>query len=198
MGKRKALRDCHPQSNGLTCNGGFTLSIVRAERQSVEFCQGVAVDGYRLPNGEFRVGKSSASLAVGFAKNYLTGLEKKSPKQLEALRGEGFTGLAVPVELDSINGGGTRAETLSLDDFTALVFFAAIKGKKQAIALQRALVRVGVEDWFRLAFGEDQLTLEQKRAQFYKAYAATINWLEEDRAEWNVIAEQEVFLLLAQ
>jgi hypothetical protein len=171
------------------------LNILRAERATVEFCPGVSVDGYRLPSGEFRVGKTGAALAVGFARNYLTELEGKSPRQLKALQDKGYTGLAVPVELDGIKGGGTKADTLSLQDFRQLIKFAAKKEKPKAEALLDALLDVGLEDWFRLAFGEDQLTLEEKRARFYKAYAATLNWLEEDRREWLVIQEQEQFVL---
>jgi hypothetical protein len=45
-----------------------------------------------------------------------------------------------------------------------------------------------------LAFGQEQLTLEEKRNRFYKAYAATIDWLLEDRQELRLIEDQELFL----
>lgn len=169
-------------------------NIIRAERATVRFCEGVEVDGYRLPDGEFRVGKIGAAIAIGYAKNYLTEVEKKSPKQLKALQSAGFTGLEKYIELESVKGGGTSASTLSLADFRKLIIFAASKGKPQAVALLNAIVDVGLEDWFRLAFGQEQLTLEEKRDRFFKAYAATINWLVEDRKEWAVIEEQELFL----
>ena len=169
-------------------------NIIRAERTSVKFCEGVEVDGYRLPDGEFRVGKVGAAIAVGYAKNYLTEVEKKSPKQLKALQDTGFTGLERIIELDSIGGGGTSANTVSISDFRKLIIFAASKGKPQAVALLNAIVDVGLEDWFRLSFGQIQLTLEEKRDRFYKAYAATIDWLEEDREDLRMIEEQELFL----
>lgn len=170
-------------------------NTTRAERSTIKFCEGVEVDGYRMPNGDFRVGKVGASVAVGYAKNYLTEVEKKSPKQLKALRDAGFTGLEEFVELDHIRGGGTTASTLNLPDFRKLILFAASKGKPQAVALLNAILDTGLEDWFRLSFGQEQLTLEEKRERFYKSYAATINWLEEDRQEWRVIEEQEAFIL---
>jgi len=84
---------------------------------------------------------------------------------------------------------------LNLPDFRKLILFAASKGKPQAVALLNAILDTGLEDWFRLSFGQEQLTLEEKRDRFYKSYAATINWLEEDRQEWRVIEDQELFLL---
>lgn len=146
-------------------------------------------------SGEFRVGKAGASVAVGYAKNYLTEIEKKSPKQSKALQDTGFAGLEEFIELDHVRGGGTTASTLNLPDFRKLILFAASKGKPQAVALLNAILDTGLEDWFRLSFGQQQLTLEEKRDRFYKSYAATINWLEEDRKDWRVIEEQEMFLL---
>ena len=166
---------------------------IKATRATVKFAEGIEVDGYMLPDGEFRVGKSSASLACGFNKDYLSRLTVKAPNQLKALRDEGYTDRPMTVEINN-ERGATRSETLSLDDFESVIFFAASKGKKEAIALQRALVKVGITDWFRLSFGIKELTLEEKRALFYKDYAKTIDWLSEDRKDFEVIKNQELFL----
>ena len=184
-----------PKSRNHYMENSHMDNTTRAERSTIKFCEGVEVDGYRMPNGDFRVGKVGASVAVGYAKNYLTEVEKKSPKQLKALRDAGFTGLEEFVELDHVRGGGTTASTLNLPDFRKLILFAASKGKPQAVALLNAILDTGLEDWFRLSFGQEQLTLEEKRDRFYRSYAATINWLEEDRQEWRVIEEQEAFIL---
>lgn len=159
-----------------------THTTIKAQRATVKFCEGVEVDGYLLPDGEFRVGKGSTSTALGFAKNYLSKLPSSAPKQLEALQATGFTGYCQSVEIDN-ERGATRSDTLSLQDFRKLIIFAASKGKAPAIALLNAIVDVGLEDWFRLSFGIEQLTLEEKRDRFYKSYAKTINWLEQDKAE---------------
>ena len=169
-------------------------NVTRAERSTVKFCEGVEVDGYMLPDGEFRVGKVGAAIAIGYAKNYLTEVEKKSPKQLKALQDAGFTGLEKSIERDSVKGGGTSASTVSLSDFRKLIIFAASKGKPEAIALLNAIVDVGLEDWFRISFGKEELTLEEKRDRACKTIAATMNWLAEDRREWALIEEQEMFL----
>ncbi len=99
------------------------------------------------------------------------------------------------MQLNSINGGGTEAKTLSLLDFRKLIVFAAKKERPEAEALLDAIVDVSLEDYFRIAFGQQTLTLEEKRDKFFKAYSATIDWLTEDRSDWELIAEQELFLL---
>lgn len=170
----------------------------KCERRVVEFGTKeakVSIDGYRLPCGEFRVGKSSASVVLGFAQNYLSGVPKRSPKQFKTLKAEGFTGVLKAIEVIDESNLPIKAETISLDDFEAFVFFAAMKGKKKAIAIQRAFVRTGLEDYFRLSFGQEQLTLKEKKERFYKTYAQAINWLEEDKSDWQLINQQELFLM---
>lgn len=139
--------------------------------------------------------ENGAAISIGYGKNYLTEVEEKSPKQFKALQDKGFTGLEKPVQLDSIRGGGTEAKTISLSDFKKLIIFAARKERPKAEALLDAIVDVSLEDYFRIAFGQQTLTLEEKRDKFFKAYSATIDWLTEDRSDWELIAEQERFLL---
>lgn len=82
--------------------------------------------------------------------------------------------------------GASNALTLSLDDFNTLILYAAFKGNKATLALQRSLTQVALNDFFRDAFGEPPLTIEEKRRLFYEAYAATIspeNWREMDRED---------------
>jgi hypothetical protein len=66
--------------------------------------------------------------------------------------------------------------------------------KKEAIALQACFSKMSVNDFFRDAFGHRALTLEEKRRNFYCDYIRNINWLEEDKNDWALIAEQEHFL----
>lgn len=165
-------------------------NITKAVRQTVKFTEGLEVDGYMLPSGEFRVGKTGASVAVGFRKEYLGRLEKTSPSQFKALQNKGFTGCIQSIEVNN-ERGASRAETLSLTDFRKLISFASSKGKPQAQALVDALLDVGLEDWFRLSFGLNQQTLEEKQAKFDKSYIDSIKWLEEDRQEIKVITETD-------
>lgn len=44
---------------------------IRAERKPVPFFEGLEVEGYRMPDGNYRVGIEGASLVVGYARNWL-------------------------------------------------------------------------------------------------------------------------------
>jgi len=60
------------------------------------------------------------------------------------------------------------------------------KGKKAALALQLSLTTVALNDFFRDAFGDRPLSIEEKRRLFYKTYAATISpedWRRMDRED---------------
>src|SRR4028119_2308010 len=64
---------------------------IRAERATVRFFDGLEVDGYRMPSGEFRVGLEGTSRVLGFAPNwlYLT-LSRNGGRTLKTLQGYGF------------------------------------------------------------------------------------------------------------
>ncbi len=54
------------------------------------------------------------------------------------------------------------------------------------IALQSALMEIALSDFFRDAFKEAQLSVDEKRQLFYKAYADSLSfedWLEMDRQD---------------
>lgn len=163
------------------------MEPIRAERETVTFIDGLIVDGYRMPNGEFRVGLEGASLVVGYAENWLSRLTKKEGRTLKSLRGFGFTAyqLEVSVSREEVSGASI-AKTISLDDFNLVILYAASKGKKAALALQLSLTKLALNDFFRDAFGETPLSIDEKRQLFYETYASTIspeNWRGMDRAE---------------
>ena len=39
---------------------------IKAERATIKFIDGLEVDGYRMPDGEFRVGVMGASTVLGY------------------------------------------------------------------------------------------------------------------------------------
>ena len=45
---------------------------IRVERATVKFFDGLEIDGYRMPNGEFRIGLAGASRILGFSDRWLT------------------------------------------------------------------------------------------------------------------------------
>ncbi len=176
--------------------------IIRAKRAVVKFCDGIQVEGYLLPSGEYRVGKASIASALGYSKDWvrrvISGVASGKSKETKTLMGWGFSGVASQVEVPSpTNAKYVPADTLSLKDFRCLVRLADRKGKKEASALIDAFLDVGIEDWFRLAFGQSQLTLEEKREKFYRTYAASISfedWLKMDREDVLMIIESFIFL----
>ncbi|NES69321.1 MAG: hypothetical protein F6K24_30880 [Okeania sp. SIO2D1] len=175
---------------------------IKAKRAVVRFCDGIEVEGYLLPNGEYRVGKASIASALGYSKDWvrrvISGVASGRSKETKTLKGWGFSGVASTVKVPSpTNAKFVPTDTLSLKDFRILIRLADKRGKKEASALIDALLDVGLEDWFRLAFGQEQLTLEEKREKFYKTYSATISfedWLSMDREDKKLIQEQLKFL----
>jgi hypothetical protein len=153
--------------------------IVRHERATVQFVENVSVDGYKMPNGEFRVGLTGAALALGYSKEWAGRLISRGGTHNKALSGLGFSGKISELATNS----GRPPKTISLEDFSYLTLFAATQGKDKAIAINKALIHMSYVDFFRDAFGDRPLSIDEKRAQFYKVYAATIDWLAEDKEE---------------
>lgn len=163
------------------------FEAIRAEKAIVRFFDGLEVEGYRMPNGEFRIGLSGASKVLGFAENwlYLT-LSRNQTKTLKALQGYGFDAYLVPAEVRRPQGGTTVVNTISLDSFNCCIVYGVQQGKKAALALQLSLTKMALNDFFRDAFGDRPLSVEEKRRLFYEAYAATISpedWREMDRED---------------
>jgi len=153
-------------------------------------CDGLTVDGYRMPDGEFRVSLTGASEVLGYAKNWLGRILSKSGNPVKALQGMGFKGKIEKVVTQSIRGGGKEVQTIGLCDFNRLIVYASADGKKPALALQLALTELSLRDFFRDAFGEPPLTIDEKRRIFYEAYARTIS-----PDDWRAMDRQEILAL---
>ena len=91
---------------------------------------------------------------------------------------------------ESIRGGGSEVQTISLRDFNRLIAYAVFDGKKAALALQLALTDVALNDFFRDAFGEPPLSIVEKRKLFYETYAAAIS-----PDEWRRMEREEILRL---
>lgn len=158
----------------------------KAERATVTFFDGLTVDGYRMPNGEFRVGITGASQVLGYGREWLGRVISRGGNTVRTLQSIGFTEEIQKVATQPIRGGGSEAQTISLEDFNRLIVYAVMDRRPAALALQLSLTRLSLNDFFLDAFGEPPLTIEQKRRLFYETYASTISpqqWLEMDREE---------------
>lgn len=106
-----------------------------AQRKEILFAPDVVIDGYKLPGGEYRVSVTGASTIVGFSRQWLSQVHTRGGKTWRALQGEGFTGSHLEVRLTRNDlSGASIVKTISLDDFAAVIFYAASCGKKQSKA----------------------------------------------------------------
>jgi hypothetical protein len=172
------------------------MTIVKAERVDFNIAPGYAIEFYRLPTGEKRIGKGSAAKVCGLNHAYFQNLESRTPKRLEALRGMGFTGWSLEVSVDR-NGisGASRSDTMSLEDFRIFVAFAAFQlAKKPAQAIATAMIGVAIETIAKQAFGEAGLSVAEIRALICDTYAKTVNWQAEDREDAETIEDHLLFL----
>jgi hypothetical protein len=164
----------------------MTDEAIRAERATVTFFDGLTVDGYRMPNGDFRVGLTGASRVLGYAENWLGRVLSRGGNTVKALQGLGFTEIIEQVVIPPIQGGGSQAQTISLEDFNRLIVYGVLDRRPSALALQLSLTKIALNDFFRDAFGERPLSIDEKRKLFYETYAASISpqqWMEMDREE---------------
>jgi hypothetical protein len=71
-----------------------------------------------------------------------------------------------------------------------LISYAVFDGKRAALALQLALTEVALNDFFREAFGEPPLSIDEKRNLFYEAYARTIS-----PEDWRLMDKEDILKL---
>lgn len=170
------------------------MNIIRVSVANVNLGGNIVLEGHQYPNGEFGLSITSASVALGFSREWLGRAIERSGNTFKSLCSMGFSGNFEKVATPSI-GGEQTSKSISLVDFNRLILYAAGKGKKEAIALADALIAISLTDFFRNAFGDRSLTFDEKRELFYHRYSASIDWLKEDRDDWKLIEEQELFLM---
>lgn len=135
-----------------------TIKAIRAEVNLGDF----SFDAYEMPDGEKRIGFAGAANIFGHAENWLGRLHKSDSKQLKAIQALGYSGLHNEVEVfqrgASSSNYGTRANTISVRDFTKLAAFEAIKKKNErAIIILAAMAEFGMERTIELAFAGKSL-----------------------------------------
>jgi hypothetical protein len=158
---------------------------IKPAKVTIQLSDTLSIDGYMMPNGEFRAGIAGASVLLGYAKNWFNRLRSEAPNKLKALQDGGFTGYVESVVIPRESGtrGASRAQTISLRDLTTLITIEALAGNKRAIALQAAFTLEGLDSRFRDAFQVKQRTPEEKRRFFGLTYDEFLKALAENRAE---------------
>ncbi|MBF2088482.1 MAG: hypothetical protein IGR90_06190 [Synechococcales cyanobacterium K32_A2020_035] len=154
-----------------------------ARRSTVQI-GAIAVEGFMLPDGSYRMSQTQAAECVGKPqRNAGRFLESKG---IKSLRGEGYTPDTIEVESSEQGRGQTRFNALPLDVVSAYWLWESFKGNQQALALCYALMTETLERRFDAAFGVERSeqdrderlasTLEQmegylKEAMDYEALA---------------------------
>ncbi len=158
---------------------------IKAVTATIQLSDTLSIDGYMLPDGEFRAGIAGASVLLGHGKDWFNRLASKAPNKLQALQSAGFTGRLQPVVVPRESGtrGASRASTISLKDLATLITVEALSGNKRAIALQAAFTLDGLDSRFRDAFGVPQRSPEEKRRFLTLTYEEFLEALAENRAE---------------
>jgi hypothetical protein len=143
---------------------------VKAARAAVQIGS-LAVDGFMLPDGDYRMSQAQAAQAIGESPVYaLRFLQSKDSK---ALLGEAYTDYnpeAVEVESEPGKRGQTRINALPLEVVTAYWLTRAYKGNQKAFILCWALLTESLERRFDEAFSvsrteEERNTLLTERVQ---------------------------------
>lgn len=114
------------------------------------------LDAYMLPSGEKRLGVENTGVALGYSKRFFFQRTKRESKALQTLRGIGFSGEQLWVEIIELGEdkrGSFRAKTVSIRDFVKLVTYEAIhKRNKRAIILLAAFAETGLDRILEDAF----------------------------------------------
>ena len=145
----------------------------------------LSVEGFRMPNGDYRMSQQQAAESIGDAPVYA--LRFLASKNSKALLGEAYTDYkpeSIEVENESGGRGQTRINALPIEVVSAYWLFRSHQGSKEAFTLSWALITESLERRFDSAFGltrtdqerDDRLSsriqqLERDLTQLGDAYA---------------------------
>ncbi|NMF59090.1 hypothetical protein [Pseudanabaena yagii] len=147
---------------------------IKATRANVAIGS-LTIDGFMLPDGSYRMSQTQAAETVG--KDEINARRFLSSKNINAIRGEGYTPDSIEIESLSDKRGQTRFNALPLDVVTAYWLYQSSQGNQKALALVWALLSESLERRFDNAFGV--IRTEQERNE---VTTARIKALESDLA----------------
>lgn len=166
----------------------------RVRHAIAQISKNLSVDAYEFPDGEIRVGMTSVSELLGFAKNYLTRLPKSSQKKLKALQQEGFTEVTKTGFVQHTDSRGSEVKTISIQDLSIWIAYEAKNGNKVAFDLAASFIEEGLEERLYHAVGRTQKTVEEKIETFEERLARiseeTANSFSDE--EWRETSAPEI------
>lgn len=88
---------------------------IKAVTATIQLSDALPLDGYMIPDGEFRAGIVGTSVLLGYQRDWFLVLPSKAPNKLKALQEAGFRYKPQPVSIQRQGiGGATKAQTISL------------------------------------------------------------------------------------
>jgi hypothetical protein len=152
---------------------------IKATRATIQLGS-LAIDGFMLPDGSYRMSQTQAAECVG--KPEINARRFLDSKAIKALLGQGYT--PDSVEIESIPGqlrGQSRFNALPLEVVTAYWLSQAGEGNKQALTLVWALLTESLERRFDTAFGAIRTETErnERLAQRIQQLESDLNRLGE-------------------
>jgi hypothetical protein len=161
---------------------------VAALEAPICFGKGLVVSSFVISGRELRYGTESASLLLGYSRNYLTRQlsrdTKNCGKKLKALFRKGFTGYQIRVKAPRPTGGVTLANTIGFDDLSIWVEYEAVKvSNPRAIALLTSAFREVLLDRTHHAHGLLEISLPQRQENFALSFEEREALLDEDRQD---------------
>lgn len=163
----------------------------KAQREEI-LIGSVNVQGFQMPNGEYRMSLNSAAEAVGL--NRRNAFEFLRSKTAERLLGEGYTGSISEVEIESEgrSRGQSRISAIPLNIVARYWLWQTSRGNKQAFALVDALLEEGLERRFDEAFGVARTEHErqERTAERMRIAEQDFQVLSEAYAEPDILREE--------
>jgi hypothetical protein len=112
----------------------------------------LAIDGFMLPDGSYRMSQTQAAEAVGLTER--NAREFLQSKALKSLMGEGYTPQISEIEPDEAQErGGSRISAVPIEVVRKYWLWQVLRGNKKALALVDALTTETIERRFDAAFG---------------------------------------------
>ncbi|MBC6430145.1 hypothetical protein FM036_04525 [Nostoc sp. HG1] len=132
---------------------------------------------------EYRMSQNQILSIIGINRNWLIMLPFKSPRLHQKLIQQGLNHVTLAAEY-TVNGVGTRAETISINDVRIIWRYFDTKGNLQAQSLIDALAEDSLTSRFEQIWGE-QRTVEQRRIDDYRILSTPCPWTKMFEAEFE-------------
>ncbi|MFM9265679.1 hypothetical protein [Tychonema sp. BBK16] len=164
----------------------FQDDVIKAVKCEVNLGESV-LDAYMLPSGEKRLGVENIGATLGYLDSFFFDRTKRGTETLKTLRGMGFLGEQIWVDIIHQGNCSFLTKTLSIRDFVKLITYeATIKHNLKAIILLAAFAETGLERILEDAFAGRSVDFFLEKIVHYS------KWTYEERQEVFAYNREEV------